>query len=83
MEDLVRFQVWKQSTCRKFFFEASVLVTVGDGRKALFWSDNWIQGTYIRSIAPNLWGVVTPRVRRTHTVRDGWTRPRCETSQEP
>jgi hypothetical protein len=35
-------------------FEASV--TVGDGRRALFWSDNWIQGSFIHSIAPNLWG---------------------------
>jgi hypothetical protein len=36
----------------------------------LFWSDNWIQGTSIRSITPNLWGAVPQRVHHSRTVRD-------------
>jgi hypothetical protein len=38
------------------FFKASVSVAVGDGRRALFWSDNWIQGASIRSITPTFGG---------------------------
>jgi hypothetical protein len=50
----------------KSFFEASILVAVADGRTTLFWSDNWIQCTYIRSIAPK----VLQRVLRSRTARD-------------
>jgi hypothetical protein len=45
-------------------------LAVGDGRKALFWSDNWFNNCHIQSFAPNLFGAVEPRVRRTQTVRD-------------
>jgi hypothetical protein len=52
------------------FFAASTSVAVRDGRKALFWSDTWLDGFSIRSLAPNLWGVVSPRVRGSRTTRD-------------
>ncbi|KAJ1257562.1 hypothetical protein BS78_10G005700 [Paspalum vaginatum] len=35
-------------------FRASTVVTVGNGRKASFWSDPWINGTSARLIAPTL-----------------------------
>lgn len=53
------------------FFQPSVSTVVGDGRSALFWSDRWIDGVSIWSLAPNLWAAVTPRVMNSRTVRDG------------
>jgi hypothetical protein len=66
------------------FFEASISVAVGDGKRALFWSDNWIQGASIRSNSPNLWG----RCLRGSVILAplgmlSWTRPGCGTSPEP
>jgi hypothetical protein len=57
-------------TQEKSFFAASISVTVGDGRKAMFWSHTWIRGSSIRSVATTF-GAVSPRVRRTRTVRNG------------
>jgi hypothetical protein len=36
------------------FFEASVTVQVGDGSRALFWSDRWLNGCSILQLAPDL-----------------------------
>jgi hypothetical protein len=38
------------------FFDTSASVATEDGRKALFWLDNWIRGTSICSIAPTFGG---------------------------
>jgi hypothetical protein len=52
------------------FFDVSISVVVGDGWKDLFWSDKWIQGTSIRSIAPNLWGGISEGLMYSHC--EGW-----------
>jgi hypothetical protein len=36
-------------------FRASTDITIGDGKKALFWQDNWLQGKAPRDIAPLLY----------------------------
>ena len=35
-------------------FEASICVEIGNGRKARFWTDRWLQGRSISCIAPCL-----------------------------
>jgi hypothetical protein len=53
------------------FFDASVSFEVRDGSRALFWEDNWLAGSFIKLLAPNLWAAVSPRVRRSRTVQEG------------
>lgn len=38
----------------KAFFDASIMVMVGDGNCALFWLDRFINGFSIKTLAPNL-----------------------------
>jgi hypothetical protein len=54
------------------FFEALVTVQVGDGSRALFWSDRWLNGCTIPilQLAPDLWNAVPPRIRKSRYVRD-------------
>jgi hypothetical protein len=52
------------------FFEASVTVQVGDGSRALLWSDRWLNGCSILQLAPDLWNAVPPRIRKSRSVRD-------------
>jgi hypothetical protein len=52
------------------FFDASVTVQVGDGSRALFWMDRWLNGCSILRLAPKLWSAVPPRIRKSRSVRD-------------
>jgi hypothetical protein len=57
-------------------FKASTVVTLGDGRKALFWKSSWLQGRAPMDIAPDLYKLAW---RKGHKVRDdllndNWTR---------
>jgi hypothetical protein len=52
------------------FFDASVIVEVRDGACALFWEDNWLTSCSIKSLSPNLWVAISPRVRCSPTVKD-------------
>jgi hypothetical protein len=52
------------------FFDASVIVLVGDGSRALFWMDRWLNGCSILQLAPDLWNAVPPRIRKSRTVWD-------------
>jgi hypothetical protein len=45
------------------------MVQVGDGARAFFWIDRWLNGSSIRQITPYLWNVVPARTRNTHTFR--------------
>jgi hypothetical protein len=52
-------------------FEVSVTVQVGDGAKALFWTDRWLDGGSVQSVAPLVAVVVLPpRVRKFWLVAD-------------
>ncbi|KAJ1265655.1 hypothetical protein BS78_08G092700 [Paspalum vaginatum] len=57
------------------FCEASIFVTVGNGRKTLFWRHRWLDGhaIAIRDIAPALFAVIPRRVSKVLTVAEGLT----------
>jgi hypothetical protein len=46
------------------------MVVVGKGDKALFWSDRWLNGCNVETLAPNLWAAFSPRVRNKRIGRD-------------
>lgn len=45
-------------------FRAATLSVVGSGESTLFWSDNWLDGTSIRAMAPALFRAVATRKRK-------------------
>ena len=49
-------------------FQASIYVELGNGRKALFWTDRWLQGKSLVDVAPSLCRVIGPRIKKTRTV---------------
>lgn len=53
------------------FFRATTRIDLGDGNLTLFWTDNWIQGKSIQTLAPNLWKLVKTRVKDTRTITQG------------
>ena len=60
-------------------FHASTHMELGDGRKALFWGDRWLQGKSIEEIAPRLCASVGKHAKKVRTVAqalngDIWTR---------
>jgi len=60
-------------------FQASIYVEVGNGHKALFWTDRWLQGQSVSDLAPCLSNAVGPRIKKQRTVaqalnRDTWVR---------
>ena len=60
----------------KQLFRCSTVVTIGDGRKALFWDSPWLDGHAPRDVAPNLYKLAW---RKKLTVREEvenqtWTR---------
>jgi hypothetical protein len=63
--------------CSADAFEASVTVDVGNGRRALFWQDRWLEGSSMAQIAPHLVTTVSKRNRACRVVadalhNDGW-----------
>ena len=60
-------------------FQASIYVELGNGHKALFWTDRWLQGKSISDLAPCLTNAVGPRIKKQRTVAqalngDAWVR---------
>ena len=60
-------------------FQASIYVEVGNGQKALFWTDRWLQGHSVSDLAPCLSNAVGPRIKKQRTVAqalngDAWVR---------
>jgi len=49
-------------------FQASIYIELGDGGKALFWSDRWLQGKSLMDLAPCLVNAVCGRVKKRRTV---------------
>jgi hypothetical protein len=45
-------------------------MTLGNGQKALFWEDKWLEGQAIREIVPMLYNCVPKRRRRQKTVAE-------------
>jgi len=60
-------------------FQSSIYVELGDGCKALFWTDRWLQGQSLLELAPSLCNVVSARIKGQRTVAqallgDQWIR---------
>ena len=49
-------------------FQSSIYVELGNGRKALFWTDRWLQGQSLLDIAPSLCNAVRARIKGQRTV---------------
>ncbi|GJN09731.1 hypothetical protein PR202_ga27762 [Eleusine coracana subsp. coracana] len=59
-------------------FALAVTTQVGNGANTLFWSDRWIHGQSIQSLAPMVFERVPARIRNKRTVAeafidDSWT----------
>ena len=52
---------------RAFFF-ASTTMILGDGQRALFWEDRWLNGRAILEIAPQLHALIPKQLRNSRTV---------------
>jgi hypothetical protein len=52
-------------------FEEFTFFVPGDGESILFWSDQWICGHSVASLAPDLLFIVPPRLRGSRTVASG------------
>lgn len=49
----------------------SISVRLGNGEDCLFWSDRWLDGRSIPSLAPSLVNLVPRSIKRTRTVVEG------------
>lgn len=52
-------------------FSASTIVSIGNGKKALFWSSSWINGTMAKTIAPQQY-LKTKRKKLQYTGNEKW-----------
>lgn len=52
------------------FFNASIIIEVGDDTQTKFWSDPWLDGKSLVQIAPSLAAAVDRRTQNTRTVAD-------------
>ena len=52
-------------------FNASIYVEIGNGQRALFWTDRWLQGQSVEDIAPCLFNAVHTRAKQSRTVAQG------------
>uniref|UniRef100_A0A453EH90 Uncharacterized protein n=2 Tax=Aegilops tauschii subsp. strangulata TaxID=200361 RepID=A0A453EH90_AEGTS len=55
--------------CTLFF--ASTYMVIGNGMKALFWEDRWLNGRSAGELMPMLYNCIPKRRRKTRTVADG------------
>lgn len=53
------------------FFFASTFTILGNGQRARFWEDRWLDGRAISEIVPTLYAVIPKRRRKSRTVADG------------
>ena len=55
------------------FFEASISVIIGNGRRTLFWRDRWVDGLTLSDLAPTLTAAIPRRTANSLTVADGFS----------
>jgi hypothetical protein len=55
-------------------FQASTYIRVGNGKKAMFWHNKWLQGSAPKDIAPNLFHLARFKKRTMHKelMNDNW-----------
>lgn len=49
-------------------YQTAAITTVGDGHRALFWEDRWINGLRAQELAPSLYSRIPQRIRKARTV---------------
>jgi hypothetical protein len=54
-------------------FEAATCVVLGDGERASFWKDRWLDGMRVVKIAPNMVKLVSVRSVNSRSVKEGLT----------
>jgi hypothetical protein len=52
-------------------FEAATAVRLGNGERARFWQDRWLDGARVEDIAPNLSALVPAHKAKVRTVKEG------------
>jgi hypothetical protein len=52
-------------------FEAATTVRLGNGERARFWQDRWLEGARVEDIAPNLTTWVPPHKAKARSVKEG------------
>jgi hypothetical protein len=55
-------------------FHTSIYVELGDGRKALFWTDHWLQRQSLLDLAPFLCDAVGTGTKKNENCRPGFAR---------
>ena len=60
----------------RLLFNASIIITVGDGAKTRFWHYNWLDGVAPRYLAPNLFRLVSRKNRtvQQELINNNWVR---------
>lgn len=60
----------------RLLFNASIIITVGDGAKTRFWHHNWLDGVAPRYLAPNLFRLVSRKNRtvQQELINNNWVR---------
>ncbi|WVZ96580.1 hypothetical protein U9M48_042197 [Paspalum notatum var. saurae] len=53
------------------FFDASIRVEIGNGRRTLFWRDRWVSGLVLADIAPALTAAIPRRTAKSLTMAEG------------
>jgi hypothetical protein len=54
-------------------FEAAAVVDLGNGERARFWRDRWLDGARLEDIAPNLTAMIPAHKAKVRTVKEGLT----------
>jgi hypothetical protein len=52
-------------------FEAATTVRLGNGERARFWLDRWLDGARVEDVAPNLAAMIPPRIAKARSVKEG------------
>jgi hypothetical protein len=52
-------------------FEVATVVDLGNGERAKFWRDRWLDSSKVADIAPNLASLVPPLMSKACTIKDG------------
>jgi hypothetical protein len=59
------------SDVERALFFASTTMCIGNGQRALFWEDRWVNGRAVKEIAPLLYNCIPRRRRKIRTVAEG------------
>lgn len=59
------------SQAEKELFQSSISIRLGNGEDCLFWSDKWLDGQSISSLAPSIVNSVPSSIKRTRLVSEG------------